>query len=341
MKSQINMDLIKKIKLKTYRIKKYFQNVKFRKEIKKEKSKKYLFKTNKETKKWSLFEYAKKQKRFSTYLITTTENIKNYRVLFSLIWISLTLLCTYIVLISPYFRISPSKVIIERLDTITDVNIAYKAIEKVYWESIFLIDKEAIRSNLISYQKNIKRLYISRLYPNWLKIIIESYKPQFYTEFAWIDKKYIITSNGVLIYEKNIDKLLTNLEIVDEWLIEAWFFDYKEWVNEEIMKKVIFTRDLFKDVFPNKNIAKLIYFKIDNELHISLETWTKIIIELNSEIWKQIAMLKFYNDNNKDILSSWDLVYIDSRIFWKIYSCSDKNLCYKNLIRIYPNYYKK
>lgn len=38
------------------------------------------------------------------------------------------------------------------------------------------------------------------------------------------------------------------------------------------MAKIIYTRDLFKDIFLNKNIAKFIYFKLENELHISLET---------------------------------------------------------------------
>jgi hypothetical protein len=57
-------------------------------------------------------------------------------------------LTIYIVFISPYFRISPSKVIIERLDTITDINIAYKSIENVYSSSIFLIDKNEIKKSL-------------------------------------------------------------------------------------------------------------------------------------------------------------------------------------------------
>ena len=44
MKYPQNMDLIRKIKLTTYRIKKYFKNKKFKKQVKAEKSKKYLFK---------------------------------------------------------------------------------------------------------------------------------------------------------------------------------------------------------------------------------------------------------------------------------------------------------
>ncbi|EKE28043.1 MAG: hypothetical protein ACD_3C00106G0002 [uncultured bacterium (gcode 4)] len=333
------MDLIRKIRVTTYKIKKYFKNKKFKKQVKAEKSKKYLFKTAPQ--KQQIFDIYKSKKKFSNYIVSAWNNLKSFRLVYFAIWGLLIVMSLYIIMISPYFRISPSKLIIERLDTITDVNIAYKAIEKIYWESIFLIDKESIKNALITYQKNIKRVNITRLYPNWLKIIIESYKPQFSTQFAWIEKKYIVTSNWVLIYEKNIDKMLYNLEIVDINLIEAWFFDYKEWVNEMTMKKIIHVRDLFKDVFTNKNIAKFVYFKLENELHIFLESWTKIVIELWSTIDKQIAMLKYYNDNNKDILWSWDVTYIDVRILWKIYVCKDRVPCFANLWKIYPSFYKK
>lgn len=341
MRCLINMDLIKKIKLTKYKIQKYFKNKKFRQEVKKEKSKKYLFKGNTSETKIPLFNIYKNQKKFSNYINQVANNVKIYKYLYFLLGWILILLVSYVVIVSPYFRISPSKLIIERLDTITDVNIAYKSIEKVYWQSIFLIDKNEIEKSLLSYQKNISHISISRLYPNWLKIIIDSYKPQFYTEFVWTDKKYILTSNWVLIYEKNIDKVLYNLEIVDNTLLEWWFFDYKEWTWNNQMQKIIYTRDLFKEVFTGKNIAKFVYFKLENELHINLETWTKIIIELNSNIDKQLAMLKYYNDNKKDILSSWDIVYVDVRIIWKVYSCTEKVKCFQNLSRIYPSYYKK
>lgn len=334
------MDLIKKINLYKYRIQKYFKNRKFYQEVKKEKEKKYLF-HKPEVTRGQFFDFYKNQKKFSGYISIMSENVKVYKYLIAWVWAFLIWICVYIIIISPYFRISPSKMIIERTDTITDINIAYKAIENTYWQSIFLVNEQKIKKDLLNYQKNIKNVSVSRLFPNWLKIILESYRPQFFTQFAWIDKKYIVTSNWVLIYENNIDKILYNLEIVDANLIEAWFFDYKEWVPEDAMKQIIFTRDLFKQIFVWRNISKFIYFKLENELHISLETWTKIIIELWDNIQNELAMVKFYNDNNWDILSSGNIIYIDARIPNKIYVCSEKNTCNKNLSRIYPSYYKK
>lgn len=333
------MDLIKEAKTLVFKFKKHFKNKKFREHIKKEKSKKYLFSKN--NKKMSFFDIYKNKKRsFTSVLAVVWSNSKKYKYQFLITGATLIVLSFYIIYVSPYFRISPSKVIIERLDTITDINIAYKSMEDVYSSSIFLIDKNEIKKSLTWLQKNIFNVEITRLFPNWLKIIIESYKPEFYTKFAGIDKSYLVTSNGVLIYEKNIWKLLYNLEIIDANLLENWFFDYKEWVEESVMKKIIYLRDNFKKAFQNKNIAKLVYFKTENELHISLDTGSVIIFELNEDLYRQIALLKFYNDMNKDVLSTGEIYYVDVRIIWKIFACKEKQVCKKNLSRIYWNFYK-
>ena len=72
------MDLIRKIKLTTYRVKKYFKNSKFRKEIKKEKSKKYLFAAQK-NKKANLIDFYKSKKRFSQFIVTVSSRTNEYR----------------------------------------------------------------------------------------------------------------------------------------------------------------------------------------------------------------------------------------------------------------------
>ncbi|MBP8017006.1 FtsQ-type POTRA domain-containing protein, partial [Candidatus Gracilibacteria bacterium] len=245
------MDFVKNIKNFYNKFKKYFENRKFRERIKKEKSQKYLFVVPE--KKRKIFCFIKNKKFFSNFTVTVGDNVKNYRYYYLAIGLVLFSLSFYIIFISPYFRISPSKVIIERLDTITDINIAYKSVENFYGQSIFLIDKNDIKKTISGLQKNIKKVEVSRLFPSGLKIIIESYSPQFITNFKGIDKNYIITSNGVLIYEKNLDKTLYNLEIVDINLLESGFFDYKEGIDEDSIKKIIFARDLFKDMFSNKN----------------------------------------------------------------------------------------
>ena len=44
----------------------------------------------------------------------------------------LIMLCVYIFTFSPYFQISPSKVIIESISDGLDINIAYRSIEDIY-----------------------------------------------------------------------------------------------------------------------------------------------------------------------------------------------------------------
>ena len=231
-------------------------------------------------------------------------------------------------------------VIIERLDSITDINIAYKSIEDIYGSSIFSIDTDSIRDKLTSLQKNIKQVNISRLFPSGLKIIIESYKPQFFVRFPDSEKSYILTSNGILVYQKANDTGLYSLDLVDPSFSEMSFIDYKEGVPEASMPFILRARDFFKTTFPSVNIAKLTYFKSERELHIALESGLIILMRVAPDIDNQVLSLKIYNDKNKDFINSGDMQYIDMRISGKIFVCKDKNICKNNLKRIYGDYYK-
>lgn len=84
-------------------------------------------------------------------------------------------LSVYIFLFSPYFQISPSKVLISAESDGIDINIAYRAIEDIYEQNLFFFDEQKLAKNLKKYQNNIETVRIDRLYPNGLKIIIKSY----------------------------------------------------------------------------------------------------------------------------------------------------------------------
>lgn len=210
----------------------------------------------------------------------------------------------YIFFFSPYFRISPSKVIIERLDSITDINIAYKSIEDVYGTSILGVETSKVLEELTALQKNIKHVKISKLFPNGLKIIIESYKPEFFVRFSGSEKSYIITSNGILIYQKVNNTNLYFLDLVDPSFTEMSFIDYKEGVGEEFMPSILRARDTFKVTFPTVNIAKFAYFKAEREVHIALESGLIVLLRTAPDIDNQILSLKIYNDKNKDFINS-------------------------------------
>ena len=335
---------MRQVRYSFQKITRYWKNRKFRKEIALEKKKRYLFDTHAKNG-WSpsLFTLFREKKRF--YYFNTITNIieankSRFRLSFILIGAFLITSSMYVLFFSPYFRISPSLVIIERLDSITDINIAYKSIEDIYGSSIFSIDTDSIREKLRGLQKNIKQVNISRLFPSGLKIIIESYKPQFFVRFSDTEKSYILTSNGILVYQKANDTNLYSLDLVDPSFSEMNFIDYKEGVKETSMPFILRARDFFKTTFASVNIAKFTYFKSERELHIALESGLVILMRVAEDIDDQILSLKIYNDKNKDFINSWDMHYIDMRIPGKIFVCKDKNLCKNNLKRIYGDYYK-
>lgn len=296
----------------------YWKNRKFRKATALEKKKRYLFNAKKSTNgDIPLFTIFREKKRFYYFntLINVLEQNKNrFRISFLFIGIFLIIASTYILFFSPYFRVSPSKVIIERLDSITDINIAYKSIEDIYNTSLFSIEKNMVSRELTSLQKNIKHVEILKLFPNGLKIIIESYKPQFFVRFPNSEKTYIITSNGILVYQKVNDTNLPFLDLIDPSFIEMSFIDYKAGVSEIFMPSILRARDFFKATFPTINISKFSYFKSEHELHIALESGLVVLLRTANDIDSQIFSLKIYNDKNNDFINSGDVQYVDMRI---------------------------
>ena len=145
---------------------------------------------------------------------------------------------------------------------------------------------------------------VSRLFPNGLKIIIESYKPQFFVRFPNSEKSYIITSNGILVYQKANDTNLYFLDLVDPSFTEMSFIDYKEGVGEQFMPFILRAREFFKTTFPTVNIAKFAYFKSEREVHIALESGLVVLLRSDPDIDNQILSLKVYNDKNKDFINS-------------------------------------
>lgn len=302
------MTFLKKIKKIQTNIVRYFKHRTYRKKIQAEKSRQYLFRAVEKKPSFASLYFSKK--RVVQYANIIINNSEKYKYPFLSVGVFLLLACTYILFVSPYFRIAPSKVLIERTDSITDINIAYKSIEKIYGQSLFFMSEQEIAAMLVGMQKNIKTVDITRLYPNGLKIILQSYQPQFVTSFPSNDthestKKYIITSNGILIYEKNPPKKLLPIDIVDPAFVEIGFFDYKEGIPDSYVKRILFARDSFLDKFTGTNISRLSYFRVERELHIALESGVRIIIDLSDtqDITRQIIALRFYADQHKDVLS--------------------------------------
>ena len=166
------------------RIKRHLQNRKnssFRKNVQEEKKQKYLFRDDENTKYTSsrqgIFSRQKKTLApFASSIIKNTTDLKR-RVTESralaYIGVMLLILSGYIIGFSPYFKISPSHVLLEADSPSIDLTIAYRSIEEIYGKSIFLIDEKDVAITIQKSLKNISRITIDKLYPNGIKILLK------------------------------------------------------------------------------------------------------------------------------------------------------------------------
>lgn len=154
------------------------RNRKFRASVKEEKKKTYLFNRdegNFQSSRVSFFQKPKSILRpFSSFIrkLQFESSTYPYSRAIGFIGAILVALSFYIIFFSPYFRISPTKVLIERLDNTIELNLAYKAVENMYGAFIFSLDPNLIAENIIALQKQIQKVEVQRLYPNGLKVLI-------------------------------------------------------------------------------------------------------------------------------------------------------------------------
>ena len=103
---------------------------------------------------------------------------------------------------------------------------------------------------------------------------------------------------------------------------------------------------IFSTEWPTLTLGRSRYYVAENELHIILESDTRIIFALQDEtevrsgtipknILSQLVTLRTYIANSAAKLTDRSLVYIDARIPGKLFICSDKVVCQKNIALIY------
>lgn len=265
------------------------------------------------------------------------------------------LMVAYIVFFSPYFRISPNKVIIEPLTDGIDISAVQRAIEPLYGQSIFWFDQKKVKDDIRDVLKNTDTIKIGRLFPNGAKILITSLPIRFDADIYGIpdDKKFGISDNGVLIpaVDTKFDKIKNHLQIISKNLADEAFLAYKKTISDRMMMMIAKTFDLFAKTWPDLPISYANYFLSENELHLTIESGTKIIFAFQYEfenpskdqpkaLIQQFLTLKTYIDSYKKLLQSGEIIYLDVRIPGKIFVCAERNNCYHNLREVYGNAYK-
>ncbi|MBC7498793.1 hypothetical protein H7170_04075 [Candidatus Gracilibacteria bacterium] len=332
---------------------------KWKKEVQSEKKQKYLFgATNSDNR----FQSSRNSSNvphhksgfggFSTFFqekIVTGDLMKNYGYMMSMVGMMLILLSVYIVVFSPYFKISPNQVMVEAMTPGVDITIAYRSLESIYGQSIFLLDEADIAHRLKLSMHNLAGVSIDRYYPNGVKVLITGYPIPFDTIISGIaNKKWGLSSNGVLIPERDLGDTPTkyHLDITAPALIGDLFLSYKIGVEESNMNIISQIFQVFSTEWATLPLARSRYYVDENELHIVLESRTHIIFALQDDnevkngiipknILNQLITLRTYIVNNPGKLTDGSLVYIDARIPGKLFICADRVICQKNLDIIY------
>ncbi len=352
------MDFRNKIAYYISKLTKWGQK-KWKKEVQSEKKQKYLFggansddrfQSSRNTSK--INNHRSWYRAFSTFFqekIITGNIMKNYGYMMSMIGMMLILLSVYIVVFSPYFKISPNQVMVEAMTPWVDIAIAYRSLEGIYGQSIFLLDEADIARRLKLSMHNLAWVSIDRYYPNGVKVLITGAQVPFDTIISGIaNKKWWLSSNGVLIPERDLWDTVAkyHLDITAPAMIGDLFLSYKQAIEEYNMNIISQIFQVFSTEWATLHLARSRYYVDENELHIILESHTHIMFALQDDneiqnrtipknILGQLITLRTYIANNPLKLTDWSVLYIDARIPGKLFVCSDTVICQKNLDLIY------
>lgn len=309
---------------------KKIKNIKYTKKLALEKRKLYvkddnIFKNKYIKKNRNKFKLFKTKLEFEN----TFQDIKNINIYYYIMWLFLIISSLYLFIFSHYFSIKNIDII--RQDDLVNINIAYNSIENIRYKPLIFVNKEEIKNYILAHQPNILDIYIRKILPDSLKIILQSSESVF--SFNLWDKIYEITKNWTVIPGKEKENI-TKIKIV--WFDNLWIIDYKKIFDEYYINQII---QLLYQL--NQKISLLIhknytYYKKEAELHIITEKWTIIIFDLNKDINIQIEKLNiFYKEYISKVKNA--IIYIDLRINQKVIYCDSSNefQCRLNLNSIY------
>lgn len=305
----------------------FFSQKKFKKNIKREKSKLYVQEENTP-------KYKSKRSKFKLFTSklefeNTFWEIKKMNLYYYIVWVFLLWTSFYVLFFSHYFSIKSIDIL--REDDLVNIDLAYRWVEKFRYKPILFEDKSNITQAILSHQPNIKDIYIRKIMPDNIKIILKSFESIFWLEYE--NKFYEITQNGVVVPSKEKEEI-QKINIV--WLNNIWVIDYKKIFKETTIAKI---KNIIDTLHQNNSfidIKTVIYYYKEAEVHLIDQNEMRIIFDLNKEEEVQIEKLSIFNKNYASIVKIW-IVYIDLRINEKIIYCAKDNefQCKQNIKSIY------
>ena len=299
----------------------------FQEQIKKERSKLHL---HRQKSPLSKTQSNTRKKHQQLHIHFTTNNVF-IKILYVLILIA-SVCGIWFLLNGTYFSIQT--ITIKAPDGIWDINIAYKSLDELRGKNIFLSNKSDIISSVQKYQTNIAHISITKHIPNSLTITLYSYPIVAHADF-WNNLSYAITSNGVAIPQRKSlwENDALKLTIINTSINNVSINEYKNVVDIPSLNIILQLHQWFNDNFLDKNILNILYYQVENEVHIVGENESRYIFDIGRDINEQIKKLAVYESKNPNTSS----VYIDLRITEILYDCTTDNTsqCRKNIVNIY------
>lgn len=256
---------------------------------------------------------------------------KNYIPYYLIWWLSIIIITIFLVL-WPIFTVKYIEII--KKDNITNMNIAYKAVEDLRWEKLYKINELDVFNKFKNYQDNIKSISLKIQLPNTIKIEAESYKEIFNVMIN--NNTYILVENGTVI-PSPISKSLKNLNVIMN-IDKNKFIDYKQIFNPFYIEKINNIITKLEENIVNIKVVTLYYYENERELHIEIENWNRLIFSIDDDIdpMEQIEKLVIFNKDYSSIIDN-KIVYIDLRIKKKIFYCEavSSKQCNENIKSIY------
>jgi len=255
---------------------------------------------------------------------------QNKKMYYAIAWWIIVFIIIFVIF-GPYFTIKNVNIL--KKDNLTNINIAYKAIDSIRWRSIFSVKEKDIYDKLKIYQHNIKDIDINTTLPNNLKITIESYKWLFNTVVN--NKTYTITENGTLVPNKP-EEWYKNLKVINNTPDEInKFLDYKDVFDEKYINDIFTLVNKIEENIIDIKVQDITYYIIEREVHIKT-TNNLLLFSLDEDIIEQIEKTVVFH-KQYHYLEKYGIYYSDFRIPNKVFYCpiEEEFRCIQNIKRIY------
>ena len=137
-------------------------------------------------------------------------------------------------------------------------------------------------------QKNVTHVELDHIYPNTLRIVMESSPLLYSVKFPGAGRSYELSENGTLIPNRSGVSKLPKLILYSPELQESPFLDFKSIADSQTMTRIQFVTQILKSDFKIDAAKELIFYAVENELHVILKSGHRLMFMLDSTLSTQL-----------------------------------------------------